>query len=59
MNAMYPGAGETVTVTVPSLRTLKVVRFTSEETGEFYAPVSDVRVNTAVTQARTVRPGRR
>jgi hypothetical protein len=63
-NAMLPTAGETVNVTIPSLRTLVVKRFTSEETGEFLAPVSDSVVvvkaeNTVESVAKTVRPARR
>ena len=64
-NAMLPAAGETVTVEIPALRTLKVARFTSEETGEFYAPVSVETVRTVAVEqteqssAKTVRPARR
>lgn len=63
-NALLPTAGETLNVTIPSLKTLTVKRFTSEETGEFYAPVSDSVVvvkaeNTVESVAKTVRPARR
>jgi hypothetical protein len=64
-NAMNPVAGENVTVVIPALRTLKVVAFTSEETGTFYAPVSTESVRTvAVAQtetssAKTIRPAKR
>jgi hypothetical protein len=65
MNAMLPMAGETVEVTIPALKTLVVKRFTSEETGEFYAPVAAGKVvsvkaeNTVESVAKTVRPARR
>jgi hypothetical protein len=50
------------TVTIPKQRTLVVVRVTSEETGEFLAPVSSTVAvkarNTAESVAKTVRPTR-
>lgn len=63
-NAMIPTTGETLNVTIPALRTLTVKRFTSEETGEFYAPVSDRAVsakteNNEQSVAKTVRPAKR
>ena len=65
MNAMIPAAGEIVNVTIPVLKTLVVKRFTSEETGEFYAPISTetkrtvVAVQTTDSVAKTMRPARR
>ena len=62
---MIPAAGETVNVTIPVLKTLVVKRFTSEETGEFYAPIGTetkrtaVAVQTTDSAARTLRPARR
>lgn len=63
-NALIPTSGETLNVTIPALRTLTVKRFTSEETGEFYAPVSDRVVSVKVENneqsvAKTVRPAKR
>ena len=64
-NAIIPTADTTIeTVSIPVLRTLVVKRFTSEETGEFLAPVSDTVVvakaeNTVESSAKTVRPAKR
>lgn len=66
-NAINPAARVSMipTVTIPRQRTLVVARFTSEETGEFYAPVSSTQTavvkteNTAESVAKTVRPERR
>ena len=62
---MLPMAGETVEVTIPALRVLVVKRFTSEETGEFLAPVSTETVRpvaveqTETSTAKTMRPAKR
>lgn len=66
-NAINPTARVSMipTVIIPRQRTLVVVRVTSEETGEFYAPVSSTQTvaataeNTAESVAKTVRPERR
>jgi hypothetical protein len=65
MNAIAPAAGENVTVVIPALRTLKVVAFTSENTGTFYAPVSTESTRTVAVEqtetssAKTIRPANR
>lgn len=64
-NAIIPMAGVNVSVSIPAHRTLVVKRFTSDETGEFLAPVSASHPivakteNTAESTAKTVRPARR
>lgn len=64
-NAMLPTAGETLNVTIPSLKTLTVVMVPSDTLGNKVAvPVSDSVVvvkaeNTVESVAKTVRPAKR